>query len=364
MTIAENKIIALIKQYGHDPISCALLQKDLNYFETSYGILAYRRVYGIDISLGPPICAASDKKEIVARFLTRTKKPVLNYLTKQDVQALSGLDLKPVSIGCERWVDVSRFVQHPSTPVLSANKKADKAKLSIKEVYFDQQDTALKQRIKEINQSFLERARYNREMSFINRPYDRHADGLRRLFTIEKYDSEHQGVFGYVVLNPFYVQGQVSGYMLDIIRFDKTRIWGIWLSVVSQIAGLMQQEDLKLSLGYCPLQRIYDAELKENRRLRIQTKMLSRFLGSVHYIDALVQRKKLIQGYNLNRYMMSYTANSWQPMRALLAACEIHTPALLSTELFRSIYKGLRPLGRSYKLSTQKESSRVHCREV
>jgi len=348
------KILDWVKQHGYDPIGCALLQKNLRYFETSYGILAYRRVLGMDITLGAPICADSDKKELVSQFLSRAKKPILNYLSKHDVNILSGIDLKCVSMGSDRWVDLPQFTQNPVPSVRGAVNKARKASLRMTEIDFDGEDSKIKNKLDEINRSFLSRAKYNKEMSFINRPFSWDADGLGRLFTLEKYDSEHQGVFGYVVLNPYFNRGRVEGYLLDIIRFDQTRLWGVWLSVVSQLASIMLQEKVKLSLGFCPLHRV-DDDIEEHRGLQWQVKILSRLLRSVHYIEALTKRKNLIQGYNCNRYMLSYTTASWQPMRALLAACEVRTPALLSFELFRSISKGMRHNHQGMEPSKAKE---------
>ena len=345
------KLQQWIRHFGRDPISCALLQDDLRYLETSYGMLAYRKVHGVDITLGPPLTAECDKKDLVRQFLLKSKKPVLNYLEQCDVHVLSGIDLKTVCIGSERWVDLDGFVAAPSTQVQSANKKADRAGLILKEVCFDPANKDLKHQLDSINQSFLQRAKYNQEMSFINRPFDWQDDGMRRLFVIEKYDKEHQGIFGYAVLNPFYQHSRVDGYLLDIIRFDRTRLWGVWLSVVSQLANIMQQQNYRFSLGFCPLHRsnnVSGNEPKEYPALRLQMKVLSRFLSSVHYIERLASRKSQIQGQDTNRYMMSYTSSCLKPMQALLAACDIHTPKLYSAELFRSIAKGFR-LGRADK---------------
>ena len=50
-----------IAELSDDPIAFSTLQEGLAYCETSYGYIAYRRVLGVDITLGPPIAAPADR---------------------------------------------------------------------------------------------------------------------------------------------------------------------------------------------------------------------------------------------------------------------------------------------------------------
>ncbi len=141
----------------------------------------------------------------------------------------------------------------PSRPVQSAVRKARQAQLELAPLELESLNSAQRQRLQEISAHYLATSEINREMVFLNRPMSYVPDGMRRIFTLAKHDREHSGVFGYAVVNPIYQAGAVTGYLLDILRFEKTRLWGVWLSVVHALAERLQKEGAGLSLGFCPL---------------------------------------------------------------------------------------------------------------
>ena len=68
--------VAVIRSHGRDPIACSTLQNGLAYFDTSYGFIAYRRVLGMDITLGPPVCAPADRAPMIDRFVHSRRRPI------------------------------------------------------------------------------------------------------------------------------------------------------------------------------------------------------------------------------------------------------------------------------------------------
>ena len=62
---------------GGDLIGVTTLQAGLKWFETSFGVWAYQHVGGVDITLGGPLCAPSDRGEMLRRFLARSPRPML-----------------------------------------------------------------------------------------------------------------------------------------------------------------------------------------------------------------------------------------------------------------------------------------------
>src|SRR5262249_57325272 len=128
-------------------------------------------------------------------------------------------------MGIERVLPLDgagRDDRHPR--VRGAMKKAARARLEVQEVRPSRWTEAQRARAEAITQSYLTRSAVPVEMSFLNRPLrsiDWIDDGLARTFLLRQgTDGE---TFGYIVLDPYFEAGRVTGYLLNLIRFEPTR---------------------------------------------------------------------------------------------------------------------------------------------
>lgn len=345
MSAAQEE--AWVRQFGTDPIAYSTLQPGLRYFQTSFGFVAYRRVGGMDITLGPPVCAVPDRRDMLRRFRAHSRRPIFCYVQRDVIQDLHDSDLHCAGMGVDRYVDHATLLADPPKEVQGACRKADAADFRIQPVEFAKLGPGMRARLQAITQRYFAHAQCSSEMSFLNRPMTLHDDGLRRGFLLVKHDREHAGAFGYAVLNPIFAHGRVSGYLLDILRFEPTRLWGIWLSTVAQLSALLAREGKALSLGFCPLYGIERAPARSSAWLDVQMRWAARFLASSQYVHRLHELKSLIPGRDEPRYFASFSRTLCVSLFVLLRASGVSVGSLFGRELARSIGAGLmaRPAG-------------------
>ncbi len=232
----KNTIKEYIKAFGEDPISYSTLQDGLLYLEKSYGFIAYKRIGDINISLGPPICHKDDIPKLLNDYLSLSKKSMLSYIRKDIVDMLREHKLYIAGMGTDRIVNSEELSLNPSKKIISACKKAKKAKMELERFFPKNLTDEEKLRLENIEKGYLEKSHYKKELTFVNIKMSYNDDKMKQFYEISKFDKEHSGIFGFLVLNPFYNKGEVQGYLLDIIRFERTKLWGVWFSIVSEIS--------------------------------------------------------------------------------------------------------------------------------
>jgi lysylphosphatidylglycerol synthetase-like protein (DUF2156 family) len=325
-----------------DLIACSALQEGLEVFETSFGFWAHRRVRGMDITLGGPICAPDDRPDMIRRFLSHARRPILFYVREDVLRDLDGAGLHCAGIGIDRHVDVDALLSAPDPQVRGAVRKARKARVHLEPLDLATLDRATRQRMDEITRRYLLGSEVTREMTFLNRPMSFVPDGMRRVFALHKHDQEHDGMFGYAVLNPIYEAGQVTSYLLDILRFEPTRLWGVWLSTVHALAERLSAEGFGLSLGFCPLHRVQPAPAGASRLLQAQIDWMVRYLSSTPYLRRLRELKDLVPGPEEPRYLASFSRLAIVSVYAVMEAMGVGFDYLFGPGLLDAFADGVR----------------------
>lgn len=330
MSVANARSFAfeLIKKHGEDPISTACLQSGLSYFTTSFGVQAYKQVGRTSITLGGPICAAQDQRDMMLRFLQANNKTVFCYLSDQGVKDVHGEGLYIAGMGIDRYVDHRQLYNAPSKVLKGALKHADKANLYLTEVFLNTLTTDEKSHFSAVQESYLNNFRYKKEITFINTPLDVEKTYGRRYFFMHSHSQTEP--FGFIVLNPYYSKSTTQGYLLDIIRFSKCKIWGVWLSCVSKLSRILEDEGVELSLGFCPLSEV-STQYDNSALLSWQVQKISHYLGKSDYASRLYQLKKQIPGESKSRYFASHSRNGVGALNALFLASGVK----LSKALFQ-----------------------------
>lgn len=301
-TTQKSFIYDCIQQFGNgDVISYAHLQPQLERIQTSYGLWSYRTFGDIAITLGAPLCSPENRQDMLRQLLKVKKKPILLYLTEDFLNSVKDHPLHNLCIGTNRRIKTNVFLQNPSSKVKGALKKAKKAGVVWEEVSYIEE---IQSSLTSISEEYLTNAQYEQEMSFINMPLQCEYATHRRLFLITQDSTK---ILGFVYLNPIYIDGLLVGYLLDMLRFRKTKIWGLWFSTVYTLTQVLHREGLELYLGFCPLHDIQIPKNNYSKILQVQMSLLSKNFQSIQYIKNLREMKEEIEGYNTPRFMSSYT---------------------------------------------------------
>lgn len=324
--------IALLRAFGDDPISYSTLQPGMRYLETSFGYVAYRSVRGADITLGPPICAPDDRAVLLRRFMDATKNPILCYVREDVATVAATVDprLRAGGMGVDWHPDLELLERSPSRAVASAVRKARRGGFAMHELAFDAQTLS---RVREITRVYLSRSQVAQEMTFLNRPMGWSADGLARAFSLH---TTH-GLTGYVVLNPYFSAGAPIGFLLDIVRFEPTPLWGLYLAVVAELARRLRAEGMALSLGFCPLWRIPVAPSAASRLLDGQVRWLARRMDDVQYFRRLRAMKAEFAGRAVPRFFLCRSVMAAVPVMALVRACGLSVRHLVAEAWNRQV---------------------------
>ena len=326
---------AAIRSFGHDPIACSTLQSGLEYFDASFGYVAFRRVLGMDITLGPPVCSPDDEAEMIDRFVRSRRRPILCYVEESTLAEaqLSGRRLHGAGMGVDKDVDVATLLAEPTAAVRSASRKAERAGFELRELDLRALDARLAGRVDAITRTFVARSQVPVEMAFLNRPMSLHPDGMRRVFALLR-DGD---AFGYTVLNPWFRDGAPAGYLLDIVRFEPTRIWGVYLATVHALSERLARERLALSLGFCPLWRVAEPSRGGSAWLQAQMRWMERSLSEVEYVKRLQGMKSLVPGPMRPRFFASFSRSALAAFVALVGACGVGLRTIVGPDLLRAI---------------------------
>jgi lysylphosphatidylglycerol synthetase-like protein (DUF2156 family) len=332
---------SLVRAHGADSISCSTMQPGLSYFETSFGYVAYRRAFGFDLTLGPPVCAAGDRPALIERFLGTRRRPLFFYLPKEVavlVAELAGRRFRTCGMGIEKVIPLGGPADADLHPrVRGALKKAARAQLELSEVRPSHWTEAQRARADAITRSYLTRSAVPVEMSFLNRPLgsiDWRDDGLSRTFLLRQGTGGE--TFGYIVLDPYFDGGRVTGYLLNLIRFEPTRLWGVYYAAVAALAARLRGERIaELSLGFCPLVGVETEGCSPF--LARQVRWMERRFAEVSYLARLREMKEAFPGRTLQRYFVSPSPWAASALLALVRACGVPLAGMIGPQLLRAI---------------------------
>lgn len=308
-----------MRAFGSDPISWSTLQPGLSWFDTSFGAIPYQPAFGFDLTLGPPLCAPADRPALMARFLAERRRPLFFYV-QQDVARLAvelgGARQHACGIGIDKVLPLSQ----PGTPeprVASAVKKATRAGLVLEEVKVSAFLPAERARLEEITASYLRRSAVPIEMHFLNRPLS-FDDGAARTFVL----AVDGRVFGYAVLDPWFEGGKPVGYLLNLLRFEPTRLWGVFFSAVSMLSAQLRSEGVReLSLGFCPLVNADTSTFSPT--LGKQVRWMEQKFATVPYLARLREMKAAFAGQTPQRYFVAPSPFVVTTVVAFLRACRV-----------------------------------------
>jgi lysylphosphatidylglycerol synthetase-like protein (DUF2156 family) len=301
-----------LRRYGADPIAVSALQPGLSYFDAPEGFVPYQRAFGVALSLGGPICAPEARVALARRFLAQVPGSALFYVERELAEAVGGLSFR-AALGSDRVLDLRAVDTLADSRVQAAARKAAKAGFALEPLDLARASSDELAFLQRVTACALERSVAPFEMRFLNRPMTYEAGGPERIFALSQKGQR----FGYAVLDPCFRDGVPSGYLLNLIRFEPTSIWGVYLAVVHALAGLLQAEGVhRLSLGFCPLREL-DIE-RSSAPMRPQLRYLARHYAAAPYLERLHTMKSAFGGAWASRWLVGRSPQLLTPFLALL----------------------------------------------
>ncbi len=304
--------LELIKRHGGDPIAVSTLQPGLSYFDTPQGYVAYQRAFGVALSLGGPVCAPGEEIEVARAFLAEVPDAALFYVGEELAHSIHGLTFR-TSLGSDRVLDLTRADTFDSPAAKSAARKADRAGFHLEALCLDGACAEDRAFLERVSATALQRSVVPFEMRFLNRPMSTHTSGPSHVFALVQKGRR----FGYAVIDPYFEQGEIKGYLLNLLRFEPTSLWGVYLATVQALATRLAAEGIReLSLGFCPLAEL---DLSHSSAvMRPQLRWLQKRYAKIDYLSRLFQMKRELAGQWATRWLVTRTPQLVTPMLAFL----------------------------------------------
>jgi lysylphosphatidylglycerol synthetase-like protein (DUF2156 family) len=318
----------LLRRHSDDPNAYAALQPDLDYFDGAGGFVAYRRALGAPVVLGDPVAAPGHLRELLGAFVAQEPAATFVNITEPLGHLLDEVGAgryRFVPFASEKLVDVEVAAETMAKPVRGAMKKGRRGGLRLEEVDLDALSASRRRRVAAIDARFLARSTAGRELDFIARALELRSEPGVRAFLMHHSDRGDERLFGVCTLDPFFSGGRLVGAQLHQIRFDRTRIWGVYLCVAQRLAALLADEGLDfLSLGGCAFHRAGEPHRLPAAPLYEAARMLaSERADRFHSMSNFTAMKLLFPGPTIRRYIAGPSTNPLLPLLRFLRASRI-----------------------------------------
>ena len=331
----ERRRYEAFRRWSDDPNGYATLQPGLAYQEQrggggdGGGYLAWRPALGSAVALNDPVAQPGRDVTLACDLMTQHPGAAFVNITEgfgQRLVAATQRRLLFAPIGTERILDLDRPGLRDRKEVRGARKKARKAGWRFEEARFARLDEATRRRLAQINDGFLRRSQAGRELPFIARLMVLDEEPDVRLFLMYHGDrGRPEQLFGFFTLDPWFRDDRLVGAQLNQVRFEPTRIWGVYLSIVHDLIDLLRAEGLEhLALGACALHEIelphgLPSSLTHQLSLRGAQRLADRF----HSMSNFTHMKLLFPGRSIRRFIAAPQRNPLVPLLRLLRAAHI-----------------------------------------
>lgn len=302
--------LALIQKHSNDPNAYALVQPDIKYYDTDYGFVGYRISLGKPVVLGDPLAPADKMSDLLAAFMSKFERPVFSNITEGFGTVLHNLNqgFRFCPFGTELIVPINVEEISKEKKVKGALKKGKKAELRLERINFDELGEAELTLLQELNTNYLEQTNAGKEVTFISRGVQFVNQPQVRFYALSCMEKGERNTFGFMVADPFYENGKHVGYQLNAVRFRRTKIWGVYFSIICLLAEQLAEEGFThISLGglaYDELDKpsTFPHDAKMQRRLTQLQKHSDKYYNTTHFTAMKLQ----FEGHKIRRYMAIY----------------------------------------------------------
>jgi lysylphosphatidylglycerol synthetase-like protein (DUF2156 family) len=332
----------LLRQYAESPNAYATLQPFLRHFDAEGGFVAYARSLGGVVVIDDPISPPERREALLRRFLARF--PSACFINISHHTALLIRDLSPrhrfLPIGTEHSLDLLNPMT-PSAPALSALRRARRHQLELQECDLAELSAAMRQRLLAINQDYLSRSQPGHEIPFVARQCMFIPEPGVRFFLIHHHReaADPDPLRGFLTLDPWHRGGVHHGYQLNHSRFAKTKLWGVYLSLVQIVGELLRAQGYAaLSLGACTF---YQSELPHQLPMPPGSEYLMNLIHDhadhFHKMSSYTELKLNFPGHELRRFAATPSLSVLINLLRLLRVSSVLSLRVASVQIERAL---------------------------
>jgi lysylphosphatidylglycerol synthetase-like protein (DUF2156 family) len=283
---------AWLKQYGSHAMSFSTMQPDMSYFELpGVGYIAYAQHWGMQFALADPVCAPSQRGELLDRFLQQHPNAVFVQVSKAVVDHLHGRHgYYGTQFGSESKILLSDWSVRGARKqiIRTAVNAAAAAGIEIREGGFDHD-------VKRISEAWIRTRRCkNNEIRFLIRPMIvDYREGTRYFYA----HAPGGDAVGFIFFDPIYSDGRLAGYVPNISRSSANFRQGLWYALMAHALAVFREEGVPcVDLGLVPLQMAGGIEPQESRLLRATMSLIRERMDFLYNFKGLEFAKSRFQG--------------------------------------------------------------------
>jgi len=242
-----------LRQHGRHSLAYSTCQPAMGYWESEGGFAAYRTTLGQHSFLGDPVCRPEEKADFLRQLVNVFPSALFMQIHRDTADLLKAGGYYITPVGVENEIDTASFS-------LFGKRKADLRHYRNKAVesgvvVAEVADTpALRASLQPVSAAWLPKKSWlQRELEFLARPFVETTEPDVRIFT----GSVDGIVIAFVILDPMYDQGAISGYTVTILRHYPDAPEGSVDFIVLHVIEVFAREGVPLlSLGVSPFHHL------------------------------------------------------------------------------------------------------------
>lgn len=256
----NQQLLQCIQEFGRGSLSFSSLQEGMSgfYRERDHGFIAHSPTDDQakrTICLADPICPNEFRPSLLHEFTNTYKDPVFVHITRETADVLAQMGFFVNEMGLETVLDVQQFSLKGSKKefLRSQRNRAIRDGLQVIEPKAGEisADT-----MHQISEAWIKhKAVSDHELAFIVRPAVYGDEpGVRRFFAMNNGQ-----VIGFVFFDPMYENGEVVGYLANIVRTCASVSYSVADCIILEAINQFKIEGIKhLSLGFSPFADVAD----------------------------------------------------------------------------------------------------------
>jgi lysylphosphatidylglycerol synthetase-like protein (DUF2156 family) len=321
-SIPNGERLKTLREWGDYSLAYSVAtQPRLEYFGDARGFLAYGSRFGYTFVLGDPLCAESDKPELLREFLARFRSPAFVQVGESTARVLQDLGFKVNEIGVDTRLDLGSysFAGKDKEWIRYAANWVARRGYCIEEGLISSREAEIEQ----ISEQWRKTRTISRkEVRFLNRPMPMiDEEDVRRFF----YISPEGKVEAFVFFDPLFEAGKLIGYVTCIKRRTPECSAYAETAIMKRAIEVFQGEGVPaLWLGLSPLAQIDDHQFRFSRGLNLAGRYLhySRWFNRLCYnFRGHTQYKRRFRGEEVKMYYASRSLNNSTRLLALCSLC-------------------------------------------
>jgi len=253
-TDTYSQIRPYLHQWGQQSLAYSAIQPSLKHFEIpNIGLISYRNSTGYTVALGNPLCSPDDRAFLLQQFIAQYPHVLFSQVDGPTVDALRSLNFYCTPMGMDAFIDIHHFTLQGKAKrdLRHYRNRCNAAEVQIREV----KDTpANRFEMQQLSKCWLRSKKVpSRKLSFLIRPLSPIPEQDTRIFIAEKGSQ----AIGFVVFDPMYNRGSISGYTASILRALPASPEGCLDTITLNAIERFKREGLQtLSLGVMPMYKM------------------------------------------------------------------------------------------------------------